>query len=56
MLTDKMERVTIKYEMDRMIVTQRMFHHYHAFSIAKEAKEGCNLMVRLMKEATSNAV
>ena len=35
---------------------QRMFHHDHAFPIANEAKEGWNLMVRLMKEATSNAV
>ena len=48
--------MTIKYEMDRMIASQRMFHHYHAFPIAKEAKEGCNLMVRLMKEALMNAV
>jgi len=48
--------MAIKYELDRMIASQRMFHHYHAFSIAKEAKEGCNLMVRLMKEALMNAV
>ena len=40
MLTDKMERVTIKYELDRMIVSQRMFHYDHAFPIANEAKEG----------------
>jgi len=48
--------MAIKYELDRMIASQRMFHHYHAFSIAKEAKEGWNLMVRLMKEALMNAV
>ena len=40
MLTVEMERVTIKYELDRMIVSQRMFHHDHAFPIANEAKEG----------------
>ena len=51
-----MERVAIKYELDRMIVSEGMFHYYHALPIAKEAKEGCNLMVRLMKEALMNAV
>ena len=56
MLTVKMERVAIKYELDRMIVSEGMFHYYHAFPIAKGAKESCNLMVRLMKEATPNAV
>ena len=50
-----MERVTVKYELDRMIVSEGMFHYYHAFPIAEGAKEGCNLMVRLMKEATPNA-
>ena len=45
--------MTIKYEMDRMIASQRMFHRYRTFPIAKE---GCNLMVLLMKEAKVNAV
>ena len=40
MVTDKMERVTIKYELGRMIVSQRMFHYGHAFPIANEVKEG----------------
>ena len=40
MLTNKMERVTIKYELDRMIVSEGMFHYYHAFPIEKEAEEG----------------
>ena len=48
--------MAIKYELDRMIASQRMFHHYHAFSVAKEDKEGCNLMVRLMTEGLMNAV
>ena len=30
----------------------RMFHCYPVFPIVKEAKEGWDLMVRLMKEAT----
>ena len=30
--------------------------YYHALPIPKEAKEGCNLVVRLMKEALLNAV
>ncbi len=45
-----------QYELDRKIISEGMFHYYHAFPIAKGAKEGCNLMVRLMKEATPNAV
>jgi len=45
--------VAIKYELDRMIASQRMFHRYRTFPIAKE---GCNLMVWLMKEALLNAV
>ena len=56
MLTAKMERVAIKYKLDRMIVREGMFHYYHAFPVAKGAKERGNLMVRLMKEATPNAV
>ena len=56
MLTAKMERVAIKYELDRMIVSEGMFHYYHTFPIAKGGKERCDLMVRLMKEATPNAV
>ena len=56
MLTVKMERVAIKYELDRMIVSEGVFHYYHAFPIAKGAKERGNLMVRLMKEATPNPV
>ena len=56
MLTGKVERVAIKYLLDRMIVSEGMFHYYHAFPVAKGAKEKCNLMVRLMKEATPNAV
>jgi hypothetical protein len=51
-----MERVTSKYELDRMIVSQRVFHCDPVFPIVKEAKEGWDLMVWLMKEATSNAV
>ena len=48
MLTNKMERVTIKYELDRMIVSEGMFHYYHAFPIAKYGYEEympylCNL-------------
>ena len=54
MLTAKMERVAIKYELDRMIVSEGMFHCYPVFPIVKEAKDGWNLMVRLIKEETSN--
>lgn len=56
MLTVKMERVAIKYELDRMIVSEGMFHYYHAFPIAKGAKEGWNLMVRLMWKDYNQAV
>lgn len=54
MLTVKMERVAIKYELDQMIVSEGMFHCYPVFPIVKEAKGGWNLIVRLMREATSN--
>ena len=40
MLTIKMERVAIKYELDRMIVSEGMFFCHHAFPVTKEAKEG----------------
>ena len=53
MLTGKVERVVIKYELDRMSASQRKFYRYRTFPIAKE---GCNLMVRLMKEALMNAI
>lgn len=44
-----------KYGVDyRMIVGEGMFHCYPVFPIVKEAKEGWNRMVRLMKEETSN--
>ena len=46
-----------KYGVDyQMIVGDGMFHCYPVFPIVKEAKEGWNLMVRLMKEAESNAI
>jgi len=37
-----------------MIVGEGMFHCYPVFPIVKEAKEGWNRMVRLMKEEASN--
>ena len=44
-----------KYGVDyQMIVGEGMFHCYPVFPIVKEAKEGWDLMVRLMKEETSN--
>ena len=44
-----------KYGVDyRRIVGEGMFHCYPVFPIVKEAKEGWDLMVRLMKEETSN--
>jgi len=44
-----------KYGVDyRMIVGEGMFHCYPVFPIVKEAKEGWNRMVRLMKEEASN--
>ena len=44
-----------KYGVDyRMIVGDGMFHCYPVFPIVKEAKEGWDLMVRMMKEETSN--
>ena len=44
-----------KYSVDyRMIVGEGMFHCYPVFPIVKEAKEGWDLMIRLMKEETSN--
>ncbi|MBR2602355.1 MAG: alpha/beta hydrolase [Clostridia bacterium] len=44
-----------KYGVDyQMIVGEGMFHCYPVFPIVKEAREGWKLMVRLMKEATSN--
>ena len=44
-----------KYGVDyRMIVGEGMFHCYPVFPIVKEAKEGWGLMVRVMKEETSN--
>jgi len=33
-----------------MIVGEGMFHCYPVFPICKEAKDGWNMMVRLMKE------
>ena len=38
----------------QMIVGEGMFHCYPVFPIVKEAKEGWDLMVRLMKEGTPN--
>ena len=44
-----------KYGVDyRMIVGEGMFHCHPVFPIVKEAKEGWNRMVRLMKEEASN--
>ena len=44
-----------KYGVDyQMIVGEGMFHCYPVFPIVKEAKEGWDLMVRLMKEGRSN--
>ena len=41
-----------KYHGDyEMIVGEGMFHCYPVFPVCKEAKEGWNLMIRLMKEA-----
>ena len=40
MLTVKMERVAIKYELDRMIVSEGMFHYYHAFSRLSDRERG----------------
>ena len=38
----------------RMIVGEGTLHCYPVFPIVKEAKEGWNRMVRLMKEEASN--
>jgi len=38
----------------QMIVGEGMFHCYPVFPIVKEAREGWDMMVRLMKEATPN--
>ena len=46
-----MKKYGVNYQ---MIVGEGMFHCYPVFPIVKEAKEGWNLMVRLMKEETSN--
>ena len=44
-----------KYGVDyQMIVGEGMFHCYPVFPVVKEAKEGWDLMVYLMKEAASN--
>ena len=44
------EKVTQKYGVDyEMIVGEGMFHCYPVFPIVKEAKDGWELMVRLMK-------
>ena len=41
-----------KYGVDyQMIVGEGMFHCYHVFPIVKEAREGWEMMVRLMREA-----
>jgi len=46
-----MKKYGVNYQ---MIVGEGMFHCYPVFPIVKEAKEGWDLMVRLMKEETSN--
>ncbi len=44
-----------KYGVDyQMIVGEGMFHCYPVFPIVKEAREGWDMMVRLMKEAMPN--
>ncbi len=44
-----MKKYGVEYQ---MIVGEDMFHCYPVFPIVKEAREGWNLMVRLMKETT----
>lgn len=47
------EKTMKKYQVDyQLIVGEGMFHCYPAFAFCKEAKDGWNLMIKLMKDNT----